>query len=213
MPINKNVNPSAFKIVLDWFKAKGREPFEFQRKTWNFYLNGYNGLLNAPTGSGKTYALWIAVLLEYIISNPDYKKKKTKGIQLLWITPLKALSKDIEKAMREVCTDLEIPWHISCRTGDTTQSVRTKQNKNLYQVLITTPESVHVMMSQKGYPSLFKDLKAVVVDEWHELLGSKRGVQVELGLSRLRGLNPKLKVWGFQLQSEIYLKLLMCFLV
>lgn len=186
----------ALGLIHDWFKSKGREPFEFQRKTWNYYLNGNNGLLNAPTGSGKTYALWIAVLLEYIISNPDYKKKKPKGIQLLWITPLKALSKDIEKAMKEVCDNLEIHWQVSCRTGDTTQSVRTKQNKNLHQVLITTPESVHVMMSQKGYPALFKDLKAVVVDEWHELLGSKRGVQVELGLSRLRGLNPKLKVWG-----------------
>lgn len=196
MPGNKNRNQGALKIVLDWFKAKGREPFEFQKQTWNYYLNGYNGLLNAPTGSGKTYALWIPVLMEYIINNPDYKKKKPKGIQLLWITPLKALSKDIEKAMKEVCLDLEIPWQISCRTGDTAQSVRTKQNKNLHQVLITTPESVHVMMSQKGYPALFKDLKAVVVDEWHELLGSKRGVQVELGLSRLKGLKPELKIWG-----------------
>lgn len=153
-------------------------------------------MLNAPTGTGKTYALWIPLLLEYIGNTPNYKKKKTPGIQLLWITPLKALSKDIEKAMREVCADLEIPWQVSTRTGDTPQTTRAKQNKNLHQVLITTPESVHVMMSQKGYPELFKDLKAVVVDEWHELLGSKRGVQTELALSRLRGLKPDVKVWG-----------------
>lgn len=186
----------AYKLVFDWFKAKGHEPFEFQKQAWHYYLEGYNGLLNAPTGSGKTYALWIPLLLEYIGNTPNYQKKKPGGIQLLWITPLKALSKDIEKAMREVCADLDIPWQVSSRTGDTTQSMKAKQNKNLHQVLITTPESIHVMMSQKGYDKLFKDLKCVVVDEWHELLGSKRGVQVELGLSRLRGLMPELKVWG-----------------
>jgi ATP-dependent Lhr-like helicase len=186
----------AYKLIYDWFRSKGREPFEFQKQAWHYYLQGYNGLLNAPTGSGKTYAMWIPLLLDYIGNTPNYKKKKTPGIQLLWITPLKALSKDIEKAMREVCADLEIPWQVSSRTGDTTQSMKAKQNKSLHQVLITTPESLHVMMSQKGYPNLFKDLKAVVVDEWHELLGSKRGVQVELGLSRLRGLKPDLRVWG-----------------
>lgn len=186
----------AYKLVYDWFKAKGREPFEFQKQTWHYYLQGYNGLLNAPTGSGKTYAMWIPLLLEYIGNNPDNKKKKAHGIQLLWITPLKALSKDIEKAMKEVCTDLDIPWQVSTRTGDTSQSMKAKQSKSLHQVLITTPESLHVMLSQKGYPKLFKDLKCVVVDEWHELLGSKRGVQVELGLSRLRGLKPDLRVWG-----------------
>lgn len=193
---SKKKYEEAYQLVYKWFKNKGREPFEFQKQAWHYYLEGYNGLLNAPTGSGKTYALWIPLLLEYIGNNTNYQKKKPGGIQLLWITPLKALSKDIEKAMREVCADLDIPWQISSRTGDTTQSIKAKQNKNLHQVLITTPESVHVMLSQKGYDKLFKDLKCVVVDEWHELLGSKRGVQVELALSRLRGLKPELKVWG-----------------
>jgi ATP-dependent Lhr-like helicase len=191
----------AYRIVYDWFRSKNRTPFEFQKEAWYYYLNGYNGLLNAPTGSGKTYALWFPVLMEYITNNPDYKnpkvkKKSSQGIQMLWITPLKALSKDIEKAMKEVCLELEIPWQVSTRTGDTPQTTRYKQNKNLHQVLITTPESLHVMLAQKDYPNLFGGLKAVIVDEWHELLGSKRGVQAELGLSRLRGLNPQLKVWG-----------------
>ena len=186
----------AYSIIYDWFNQNNRQPFEFQKQAWHYYLNGYNGLLNAPTGSGKTYALWLPVVMEYIIHNPDYKKKRPNGIQMLWITPLKALSKDIEKAMKDVLEALEIPWQVSTRTGDTTQSTRARQNKNLHEVLITTPESVHVMLSQKGYPGLFKGLKAVIVDEWHELLGSKRGVQTELALSRLRGLRHELKVWG-----------------
>jgi ATP-dependent Lhr-like helicase len=198
-PVKKtSSNPAeeAYGLIYDWFRKNKREPFEFQKQAWHYYLNGYNGLLNAPTGSGKTYALWLPVVMEYIINNKDYRKKKSIGIQLIWITPLKALSKDIEKAMKEVCEALEIPWQVSTRTGDTTQSVKSRQNKNLHQVLITTPESLHVMLSQKGYPKLLAGLKAVVVDEWHELLGSKRGVQTELALSRLRGFNPELKVWG-----------------
>ena len=186
----------AYGLIDKWFHNKGRQPFEFQKQAWHYYLNGYNGLLNAPTGSGKTYALWLPVVMEYIISTPNYKKKKHNGLQMMWITPLKALSKDIEKAMKDVLEELEIPWQVSTRTGDTTQSIKARQNKNLHEVLITTPESVHVMLSQKGYAERFRNLKAVVVDEWHELLGSKRGVQTELALSRLRGLNPALKVWG-----------------
>jgi len=186
----------AYGIIYDWFKQNNRQPFEFQKQVWHYYLNGYNGLLNAPTGSGKTYALWLPVVMEYIVNNPEYKKKRPNGIQMLWITPLKALSKDIEKAMKDVLEAIEIPWQVSTRTGDTTQSTRAKQNKNLHEVLITTPESVHVMLSQKGYANLLKNLKAVIVDEWHELLGSKRGVQTELALARLRGVKPDLKVWG-----------------
>ena len=186
----------AYGLIDKWFHNKLRQPFEFQKQAWHYYLNGYNGLLNAPTGSGKTYALWLPVVMEYIISTPNYKKKKHNGLQMMWITPLKALSKDIEKAMKDVLEELEIPWQVSTRTGDTTQSIKARQNKNLHEVLITTPESVHVMLSQKGYAERFRNLKAVVVDEWHELLGSKRGVQTELALSRLRGLNPALKVWG-----------------
>lgn len=154
-------------------------------------------MLNAPTGSGKTYALWFAVLIDYISKYPgDYQKKKEKGLQLLWITPLKALSKDIERAIQESCDELEIPWKVSTRTGDTKSSVKEKQKKNLYEVLITTPESLHLMLCQKDYPAMFNNLKAVVIDEWHELIGNKRGVQVELGLSRLKNLKKDLRIWG-----------------
>ncbi len=205
MPVNKKIKfpediterkKTAYGIITRWFQNIGRQPFEFQKQAWHHYLEGFNGLLNAPTGSGKTYALWLPVVMEYIINTPAYKKKKHNGLQMMWITPLKALSKDIEKAMKDILEELDIPWQVSTRTGDTTQTIRARQNKNLHEVLITTPESVHVMLAQKGYAERFENLKAVIVDEWHELLGSKRGVQTELALSRLRGINPKLKVWG-----------------
>ncbi|MDQ3020555.1 MAG: ligase-associated DNA damage response DEXH box helicase [Bacteroidota bacterium] len=184
-------------IILNWFSSKNWTPFEFQKQVWEYYSKSYSGLLNAPTGSGKTYAMWFAVLIDYIIKHPDdYKKKKEKGLQLLWITPLKALSKDIERALQESCDDLEIPWKVSTRTGDTSSSIKLKQMKNMYEVLITTPESLHLMLCQKDYPELFKNLKAVVTDEWHELLGNKRGVQAELALSRLKNLNNDLRIWG-----------------
>ena len=82
------------------------------------------------------------------------------------------------------------------RTGDSTQKVKQAQKKKLSQILITTPESIHVMLSNKGYAKLFKNLRAVVIDEWHELMGSKRAVQCELFLSKFRALQPELRTWG-----------------
>jgi ATP-dependent helicase Lhr and Lhr-like helicase len=187
----------ACELILNWFSSKNWSPFDFQKEVWEYYSKGYSGLLNAPTGSGKTYAMWFGVLIDYISKHAgDYRKKKEKGLQLLWITPLKALSKDIERALQESCDDLEIPWKVSTRTGDTSASVKLKQMKNMFEVLITTPESLHLMLAQDNYGELFKSLKAVVVDEWHELLGSKRGVQVELALSRLKNLKKDLRIWG-----------------
>ncbi|MEO6695464.1 MAG: DEAD/DEAH box helicase, partial [Ignavibacteria bacterium] len=194
---SKSKNNFATDVVLNWFTSKEWAAFDFQKEVWNYFIKGYSGLLNAPTGSGKTYAMWFGVLLDYIAKNPDdYKTKKVKGLQLLWITPLKALSKDIEKAIRQTCEDMEIPWKVSTRTGDTSSAIKSKQKKNLFEVLITTPESLHLMLAQKDNTVLFKELKAIVIDEWHELLGSKRGVQVELALSRLKNINKELRVWG-----------------
>ncbi|RPI19748.1 MAG: ligase-associated DNA damage response DEXH box helicase [Ignavibacteriae bacterium] len=188
---------TSYNIVLNWFTSNGWTPFEFQKEVWDLYLKGYSGLLNAPTGSGKTYALWLPVIIDWINKHPkDYKKKRHNKLQLLWITPLKALSKDIQKALHRTVTDLEIPWNIAVRTGDTSTAKKLQQKTKIPEVLITTPESLHVLLAQKDYADLFSNLTTVVIDEWHELLGSKRGVQVELGLSRLKALKKDLKIWG-----------------
>ncbi len=192
----KKIDPQ--KVILTWFKDKGWQPFPFQQEVWEAYLNEKSGLLNAPTGSGKTMALWIPCLMAFMRRYPDtYKSRKNNGLQVIWITPLRALAKDISLAMQQICTALEIPWHIALRTGDTTSAERKKQLKNMPECLITTPESLHLLLSQKDKRLYFKSLQGIIIDEWHELLGNKRGVQVELALSAIKTLaESPVKIWG-----------------
>lgn len=184
------------KNILAWFKKQRWKPHVFQMETWKAMLDGYSGLINAPTGSGKTYSAWFGILLEYLQKYPNDQKKTKPGLQAIWITPIRALAKEIEYATSRSCTDLGIPFSVAIRSGDTTAGQKAKQKKQMPELLITTPESLHLLLSNKGYPDIFKNLSTVVVDEWHELIGSKRGVQMELALSRLKGLNPDLKIWG-----------------
>lgn len=184
-------------IASTFFKLKKWKPFAFQKEAWKAIGEGRSGLLNSPTGSGKTYAIWFGVLEQYYKKNPiKHKKQKHTGLHCLWITPLRALSKEILLATQRVSTDLELDYSIALRTGDTTVAQRAKQRKKSPHALITTPESVHLLLASKEYNKFFAGLEFVIVDEWHELLGSKRGVQTELALSRLKALNPNLKVWG-----------------
>ncbi|MDW3193972.1 MAG: ligase-associated DNA damage response DEXH box helicase [Cytophagales bacterium] len=183
------------QVAEDWFQSRGWEPFEFQRNCWQDYLAGNSGLLNAPTGSGKTYAMWIPCVLEFLRNNERHEV--LPEVQILWVTPLRALAKDIHRAMQEFCDEIELPWKVGLRTGDTSSSERQKQKKHAPQALVITPESLHILLSQKDHPNYFKSLKAVVVDEWHEIIGTKRGVATELALSRLKKLTLQpLKIWG-----------------
>lgn len=177
------------QVIQQWYKEKNWEQFPFQSEMMNAYLGGYSGLLNAPTGSGKTFALFLPFLAGFINQYPDtYKTKQNNGLLMLWITPLRALTNDIRKAMQEACDEIGLPWRIATRTGDTSAAEKAALKRKLPEVLLTTPESLHLMLAQKEYPKLFNQLQVVVIDEWHELLGTKRGVQVELGLSRLKAL-------------------------
>lgn len=178
-------------IAREWFKRNDWTPYDFQQKTWHAIADGYSGLLNAPTGFGKTYAIWFGVLGNFFA-----QKKRPTGLHCLWITPLRALSKEIYQATERVSDTLGLDYSIGLRTGDTTTSERARQRKAMPNGLITTPESVHLLLAQKGYHDTFKHLSFVIVDEWHELIGTKRGVQIELALSRLKAINPELKVWG-----------------
>ncbi|QEK52411.1 ligase-associated DNA damage response DEXH box helicase [Pedobacter aquae] len=177
------------KIISNWYKQKKWQQFAFQQEMMDAYLKGYSGLLNAPTGSGKTFALFLPFLADYINQYPnDYQSRKNNGLLMLWITPLRALTNDIQKAMQTVVDDLGIPWKIAARTGDTSSADKQAIKRKPPEVLLTTPESLHLMLAQKDYPKTFEKINVVVTDEWHELLGTKRGVQMELGLSRLKGL-------------------------
>jgi ATP-dependent helicase Lhr and Lhr-like helicase len=184
------------EVGRTWFNERGWVPFPFQIESWNSYFEGYSGLVNAPTGSGKTYSLLMPIMLEFISKNKNYKKQKNNGLQAIWITPIRALSKEIELSANRLIEGLELPWKVGVRSGDTSITERARQKSKPPELLITTPESLHLLLAQKDYPEFFKNLQVVVADEWHELMGSKRGVQVELALSRLKSVSPGLKVWG-----------------
>jgi ATP-dependent Lhr-like helicase len=197
-----------YTVIQEWLSHKGFSPFSFQEACWKEINNGQSGLVNAPTGCGKTFSVFLGSLIQFINEHPqDYVSQKNKGLQLLWITPLRALAKDIARAMEEVIDELGMQWKVGIRNGDTDTNERQKQKKNMPEVLIITPESLHLLLAQKGYPQTFSNLRVLAVDEWHELLGSKRGVQVELAVSRIvhciaennSGISPMQKsfsVWG-----------------
>lgn len=187
------------KRLTAWFDARGWQPFQFQKNCWQAYLRGESGLVHASTGTGKTYSVWPGPLIEFLDNeNMELEvrgKEKQLPFSVLWITPLRALADDIALSLRAPVDDLGLPVTIETRTGDTSSSKRAAQKQKLPTALVTTPESVSILLS---YPEVerFKSLRLVVVDEWHELLGSKRGVLVELALARLRKLAPDLRIWG-----------------
>jgi len=186
------------ELGLHWFEQKEWQPYAFQKDTWDQMSKGKSGLLNAPTGFGKTMAVWFGVLEHFYlkIEPKQTDKRKKNKLHCLWITPLRALSKEIHHATNAVSEDLGLDYKIGLRTGDTLVAERKKQKTSPPHALITTPESVHIILATKGYSEYFEGLSIIVIDEWHELMGSKRGVLVELALSRLKALNPKLMIWG-----------------
>lgn len=186
----------SFKPIEQWFHRQGWKVHAFQREAWEVMCNGESGMINAPTGSGKTYSALLGVLADFMQQHPDYKTKKKNRLQIIWITPIRALARELGSACERALSALEIPWKVNVRTGDSTTKEKNALKKDNPEVLITTPESLHILLTQKGYPEYFKTLQYVIVDEWHELIGSKRGVQVELALSRLKGMNAGLQVWG-----------------
>ena len=193
---------AGYTVIKRWLETKGFKPFLFQQESWQCIAAGDSGLVNAPTGCGKTFAVFLGALINFINEHPEnYRTLKKSGLQLLWITPLRALAKDIGRAMEEVITELGLQWKVGIRNGDTDTAERARQKKQMPEVLIITPESLHLLLAQKNYPEIFQPLKIIAVDEWHELLGSKRGVQVELALSRIIHLQlaaggPPPMIWG-----------------
>lgn len=179
-----------------WFAAQGWTPRPFQREVWARYLSGESGLLHAPTGTGKTLAVALGPMLEARAQPTGETGGGAPPIRLLWVTPLRALAADTERALREAAAALDLPWTVERRTSDTGASVRQRQRVRLPTALVTTPESLAVLLSHPAAVRQLGGLRAVVVDEWHELLGSKRGVLTELALARLRGLAPGLRTWG-----------------
>ncbi|MDB5802058.1 MAG: putative ATP-dependent helicase [Rhodocyclales bacterium] len=184
--------PSAgmMQAQLDhWFSSRGWHIFSFQREVWDHAANGRSGLLHATTGAGKTWAAWGAALIAA-------SRQPKDGLRVLWITPMRALAQDTQRALADPLPALDVEWEVGMRTGDTSSAERTRQRERLPDALVTTPESLSLMLSHEDAHERLGNVAAIVVDEWHELLGNKRGVQVQLALARLRKWNPDLLVWG-----------------
>ena len=171
------------------FSRRAWPVFDFQRQAWQAYAEGRSGLIHAPTGSGKTLAAWGGPLEESLDCPPT-------ALSYLWITPLRALAQDTSENLNRPLSELGLDWRVACRTGDTSAAERRRIQARPPPALVTTPESLSLMLSYADSDRRLGRLKGVIVDEWHELLGSKRGVLLELSLARLRALNPALRLWG-----------------
>jgi len=180
--------PATLSTDLEaWFAARGWRPFDFQREVWAAMAAGESGLLHATTGSGKTYAVWMGALL---------RATGAAGLQVLWLTPMRALAADTTAALQAPLPALAPSWTVGARTGDTPSAERARQDRRLPAALVTTPESLSLMLTRERARDELGGVHTVIVDEWHELIGNKRGVQVQLALARLKRWHPELVVWG-----------------
>lgn len=178
--------------IEQWFAQRGWTPSDFQRQAWRAARDGGSGLIHVPTGAGKTYAAYLGPLSRLIDALPMTER----GLRILVVTPLRAVAHDCELALRAPIDDLELPFSVGSRTGDTSARERARQRDRLPEVLVTTPESLSLLLCRERSQALFEHLEAVIVDEWHELMPTKRGVQTELALARLRRWRPSLSIWG-----------------
>ncbi len=188
---------------MRWLAAKGWKPFAFQREVWRAIAEGHSGMLHATTGSGKTYAVWLGMLAALLGRKPRLEavatskgKNQAEPLCVVWLTPMRALASDTAKALAEPLAELAPDWTIGQRTGDTSSAERARQDRRLPTILVTTPESLTLMLTRDNARELLQGVAFVVVDEWHELIGSKRGVQTQLALARLRQFNAGLQTWG-----------------
>lgn len=185
--------PAATDLAKAWFAKRGWKPFAFQRRVWAAVERGESGLLHASTGAGKTYAVWLAALRAF---KAEAQGRHAAPLQVVWVTPMRALAADTARALQMPLDDLGLPWSVGIRSGDTGSAERARQARRLPSVLVTTPESLTLLLTRAQAREDFATLRLVVVDEWHELLGNKRGVQLQLVLARLRHWHPSLPTWG-----------------
>jgi ATP-dependent Lhr-like helicase len=140
---------NGFTIIQQWMTDKGISPFKFQIDTWRKFGSGYSGMVIAPTGFGKTFSVFLALVSDFLNHPEQYKK----GLKMIWITPLRSLSKDIAKAMQEAIDEIGLDWAVGVRNGDTDPKVRQQQVKKMPEILVVTPESLHLLLAQKNHES------------------------------------------------------------
>ncbi|MGE4241839.1 ligase-associated DNA damage response DEXH box helicase [Ramlibacter sp.] len=177
-----------------WLAARDWSAFPFQQEAWQAIAEGRSGMLHATTGAGKTYAVWLGMLEALLRTHPP--GRAAEPLRAIWLTPMRALAADTAKALSAPLRDLAPSWTLGLRTGDTPAAERARQDRRMPTVLVTTPESLTLMLTRERSRDELTGVEYVVVDEWHELIGSKRGVQAQLALARLRRFNGRLVTWG-----------------
>lgn len=182
------------QAVAAWMAGRGWQAFPFQSEVWQAVAEGRSGMLHATTGSGKTYAVWLGMLDALLQRHPP--GRGAEPLRVVWLTPMRALASDTAKALAAPLRDLAPAWTIGLRTGDTPSAERARQDRRMPTVLVTTPESLTLMLTREHARAELEGVEYVVIDEWHELIGSKRGVQAQLAVARLRGFHPGLVTWG-----------------
>jgi len=177
-----------FEHITAYFKNKGFQPFPFQLEAWKRTVSGHHQLIQCPTGSGKTLAA-TGAMIDQLLAAPN-----SKGLRLLYVTPLRAMTKDLELALKDPLSSTNIT--VLARNGDTSAKDRASLFRKHPQILMTTPESLSVILSSPKSKELFAELELIVVDEWHDLMATKRGVQMSLCLQRLLKLSKKATITG-----------------
>ncbi|MDP3187206.1 ligase-associated DNA damage response DEXH box helicase [Limnobacter sp.] len=178
--------------VTEWFTERGWQPFDYQLQVWQAFEQGHSGLLHATTGAGKTLAVWLGALLRLA----QLPRPRGAATQIMWITPMRALAADSTKALQQSAKALSCDCDVALQTGDTDSAARAAILRKPPFALVTTPESLTLLFTRASSQPNLSKLQVLVVDEWHELIGNKRGVQLQLAIARLAAINPGLQVWG-----------------
>src|SRR5208282_2281426 len=183
------LRPDLPPYVEAWFASRGWRAHPYQRAMVEAFRARQSALLIAPTGGGKTLSGFLPSLI-------DIHETRAQGIHTLYVSPLKALTNDIERNLMRPIAEMELAASVESRTGDTPPAKRARQRRAPPNVFLTTPESLMLMLSSSGAARLFSGLRAVIVDEVHSFAANKRGDFTALALSRLAALSPRVTRTG-----------------
>ena len=183
-------------VIQQWFTAALGEPTAAQQRGWEAIAEGRHTLIAAPTGSGKTLAAFLTALDD--LFKEGLASQLPDEVRVLYISPLKALSADIHKnlaeprrGIRRLAEDARLVAPritAAVRTGDTTQSERAKMLRTPPHILVTTPESLYLLLTSERSRQMLRTVRTVIVDEIHAVIGTRRGAHLALSLERLRHL-------------------------
>jgi ATP-dependent Lhr-like helicase len=175
--------------ILDWFQARFHKPTPPQAGAWPRIAAGANALIISPTGTGKTFAAFLSVLNQLAIEHANGKLKQQ--LRAIYVSPLRALSYDLEKNLKQPLSEVygsDSPIRVGLRSGDTTSAERQKQFDRPPHILLTTPESLSLLLTQKKWQPVLETVEWMIIDEIHAMAENKRGAHLSVSMERLADL-------------------------